>query len=149
MHFFVDDYRFESLYKNPEKALERYGKYKFLLTPDYSLYAEMNPWRQIESVGKARWVGAKWQSCGKIVIPTVSWALTRSYEFCFDGIERNCIVAIGMIGCKREKVNFLRGYDQMLNRIEPEAIICFGQPFDEMEGNIIVVDYLKSRKVVR
>lgn len=149
VHFFVDDYRFESLYKNPEKALERYGKYKFLLTPDYSLYAEMNPWRQIESVGKARWVGAKWQSCGKIVIPTVSWALTRSYEFCFDGIERNCIVAIGMIGCKREKVNFLRGYDQMLNRIEPEAIICFGQPFDEMEGNIIVVDYLKSRKVVR
>ena len=79
----------------------------------------------------------------------MSWALTRSYEFCFDGIERNCIVAIGMIGCKREKVNFLRGYDQMLNRIEPEAIICFGQPFDEMEGNIIVVDYLKSRKVVR
>ncbi|MBR4781707.1 MAG: DUF4417 domain-containing protein [Lachnospiraceae bacterium] len=149
VHFFVDDFRFESLYKNPEKALERYGKYKFLLTPDYSLYAEMNPWRQIESVGKARWVGAKWQSCGKIVIPTVSWALTRSYEFCFDGIERNCIVAIGMIGCKREKVNFLRGYDQMLNRIEPEAIICFGQPFDEMEGNIIVVDYLKSRKVVR
>lgn len=115
MHFFVDDYRFESLYKNPEKALERYGKYKFLLTPDYSLYAEMNPWRQIESVGKARWVGAKWQSCGKIVIPTVSWALTRSYEFCFDGIERNCIVAIGMIGCKREKVNFLRGYDQINN----------------------------------
>ena len=149
VHFFVDDFRFESLYKNPEKALERYGKYKFLLTPDYSLYAEMNPWRQIESVGKTRWVGAKWQSCGKIVIPTVSWALTRSYEFCFDGIERNCIVAIGMIGCKREKVNFLRGYDQMLNRIEPEAIICFGQPFDEMEGNIIVVDYLKSRKVVR
>ena len=149
VHFFVDDFRFESLYKNPEKALERYGKYKFLLTPDYSLYAEMNPWRQIESVGKARWVGAKWQSCGKIVIPTVSWALTRSYEFCFDGIERNCIVAIGMIGCKREKVNFLRGYDQMLNRIEPEAIICFGQPFYEMEGNIIVVDYLKSRKVVR
>lgn len=115
VHFFVDDYRFESLYKNLEKALERYGKYKFLLTPDYSLYAEMNPWRQIESVGKARWVGAKWQSCGKIVIPTVSWALTRSYEFCFDGIERNCIVAIGMIGCKREKVNFLRGYDQINN----------------------------------
>ena len=25
VHFFVDDFRFESLYKNPEKALERYG----------------------------------------------------------------------------------------------------------------------------
>ncbi len=149
VHFFIDDFRFETIYKNPDKALERIGKYRFLLTPDYSLYAEMNLWRQIESVGRARWVGAKWQSAGKIVIPTMSWALTRSYEFCFDAIEKHCIVAVGMIGCKSEKNNFLRGYNQMLCRIEPDAIICFGQPFNEMEGNIIVVDYLKSRKVVR
>jgi hypothetical protein len=57
VHFFVDDFRFETIYNHPEKALERYGKYRFLLTPDYSLYAEMDPWRQIESVGKARWWG--------------------------------------------------------------------------------------------
>lgn len=149
VHFFVDDFRFETIYDHPEKALERYGKYRFLLTPDYSLYAEMDPWRQIESVGKARWVGAKWQANGKIVIPTVSWGLARSFEFCFDGIQKNSIVAVGMIGCKRNKADFLKGYYQMLTKIEPEAIICLGDPFDEMDGNIIPVDYLKSRKVVR
>lgn len=149
VHFFVDDFRFETVYNHPEKSLERYGKYRFLLTPDYSLYAEMDPWRQIESVGKARWVGAKWQAEGKIVIPTVSWGLARTYEFCFDGIQKNSIIAIGMIGCKRNKNDFLKGYYQMLYKIEPEAIICLGTPFDEMDGNIIIVDYLKSRKVVR
>ena len=149
VHFFVDDFRFETIYDHPEKALERYGKYRFLLTPDYSLYAEMDPWRQIESVGKARWVGAKWQANGKIVIPTVSWGLARSFEFCFDGIQKNSIVAVGMIGCKRNKADFLKGYYQMLTKIEPEAIICLGNPFDEMDGNIIPVDYLNSRKVVR
>ena len=149
VHFFVDDFRFETIYDHPEKALERYGKYRFLLTPDYSLYAEMDPWRQIESVGKARWVGAKWQANGKIVIPTVSWGLARSFEFCFDGIQKNSIVAVGMIGCKRNKADFLKGYYQMFTKIEPEAIICLGDPFDEMDGNIIPVDYLKSRKVVR
>ena len=149
VHFFVDDFRFDSIYKNPNKSLEKYSKYKFLITPDYSLYAEMNIWRQIESVGKSRWVGAKWQSAGMLVIPTISWALTRSFEFCFDGIEHNCVVAIGMIGCKNNKKAFLRGYYQMLNAIDPQAIICFGTPFKEMEGNIIVVDYLNSRKVVR
>lgn len=147
--FFVDDFRFESVYNHPEKSLERYGRYRFLLTPDYSLYAEMNLWRQIESVGKSRWVGAKWQKAGKTVIPTISWGLTRSYEFCFDSIEKHSIVAIGMIGCKRNKRDFLRGYYQMLSKIEPEAIICFGSPFDEMEGNLVIVDYLESRKVVR
>jgi len=145
----VDDFRFETIYNHPEKSLERYGKYRFLLTPDYSLYAEMDPWRQIESVGKARWVGAKWQKEGMIVIPTVSWGLARSFEFCFDGIEKNSIVAVGMIGCKRNKDDFLKGYNQMLNKIEPEAIICLGDPFDEMDGNVIPVDYLKSRKAVR
>lgn len=149
VHFFVDDFRFETVYNHPEKSLERYGKYRFLLTPDYSLYAEMDPWRQIESVGKARWVGAKWQAEGKIVIPTVSWGLARTYEFCFDGIQKNSIIAIGMIGCKRNKNDFLKGYYQMLYKIEPEAIICLGTPFNEMDGNIIIVDYLKSRKVVR
>lgn len=149
VHFFVDDFRFETIYNHPEKSLERFGRYRFLLTPDYSLYAEMNPWRQIESVGKARWVGAKWQAEGKTVVPTVSWGLARSFEFCFDGIQKNSIVAVGMIGCKRNKIDFLKGYNQMLSKIEPEAVICFGTPFDEMNGNIIAVDYLSSRKVLR
>ena len=149
VHFFVDDFRFETVYNHPEKALERYGRYRFLLVPDYSLYAEMNPWRQIESVGKARWVGAKWQKAGKIVIPTISWGLTRTYEFCFDAIEKNCIVAIGMIGCKSSKIAFLRGYYEMMSRIDPKAVICFGTPFKEMDGNLVVVDYIESRKAVR
>lgn len=149
VHFFVDDYRFESLYDKPNRSLETLKKYKFVLTPDYSLYAEMNPWRQIESVGKARWVGAKWQAEGMIVIPTISWGLPRSFEFCFDGVQKNSIVAIGMIGCKSSKNHFLKGYNQMLSKIEPEAVICLGTPFDEMDGNIISVDYLCSRKVVR
>ena len=35
------------------------------------------------------------------VIPTISWSGARSYEFCFDGVEKGSIVAVGMIGCKR------------------------------------------------
>ena len=64
VHFFIDDYRFEVLYNHPEKALAKLQKYSFVLTPDYSLYSEMDPWRQIESIGKSRWVGAYWQKNG-------------------------------------------------------------------------------------
>ena len=59
------------------------------------------------------------------------------------------IVAVGTIGCKRSKLAFMRGYNEMLKRIEPEKVICFGTPFEEMQGNIINVDYRESRKVVR
>lgn len=149
VHFFVDDYRFENIYRHPEKSLNKYSQYAFLLTPDYSTYADMDTWRQIESVAHSRWVGAYWQEHGLKVIPTITWSTPSSYEYCFDGVEKQSIVAIGMIGCKKNKFGFMNGYNEMLRRIKPKAIICFGKPFEEMEGNIIAVDYLKSRKVVR
>ena len=149
VHFFVDDYRFNGIYNNPERTLEKYSQYSFLLSPDFSTYADMNLWRQIESVAKNRWCGAYWQSKGLTVVPTVSWSTPVSYDFCFDGIEKGSVVAVGMIGSKNNKTNFMRGYNTMVHKIEPEAIICFGTPFEEMTGNIIHIDYRSSRKVVR
>lgn len=146
VHFFVDDYRFSGIYNQPDKSLGKLAQYKFLLTPDFSTYAEMPPWRQLQSVSANRWVGAYWQSNGLTVIPTVSWSTPGNYEYCFDGVERHAIVAIGTIGCWRSKRLFLSGYRAMLKRLDPEAVICFGKPFDEMGGKLIVVDYLDSRR---
>lgn len=58
-------------------------------------------------------------------------------------------MAIGMIGCKRSSSAFMHGYNAMLERLNPSAVICFGTPFAEMRGNVIPVNYLSSRKVVR
>ncbi len=149
VHFFVDDYRFEGIYLNPEQTLNKYSQYAFLLSPDFSTYADMSLWRQMESVAKNRWCGAYWQSKGLTVVPTVSWSTPRSFEFCFDGIEHGAVVAVGTIGCRRAKIDFLRGYGAMMERVEPEAVLCFGKPFSEMRGNLISVDYQSSRRVVR
>lgn len=149
VHFFIDDYRFEGVYRNPEKSLGRLSQYKFLITPDFSTYSDMNYWRQLESVAHNRWIGAFWQDQGQIVIPSISWSDERSFEFCFDGVEKHSTVAVGTIGCRKNKEKFMRGYNEMINRIAPEAVICFGEPFLEMEGHIIKVDYIQSRRVVR
>ncbi len=149
VHFFVDDYRFNVAYFKPENMLRKVSQYKFVCTPDFSTYSDMQYWRQLESVAHSRWCGAFWQSQGVKVIPTITWSTSKSYDFCFDGIEKGAIVAIGMIGCKTTKAEFMSGYDEMLVRIEPEAIICFGDPYLEMAGRVIKVDYIASRKVVR
>lgn len=149
VHFFIDDYRMEGLYYNFSKSLSRLSQYKFLLTPDYSLYAEMPKAIQLFNVFRNRWCGAYWQSKGLTVIPTISWSDCSSFDFCFDGIEEGSIVAIGMIGCKSNKVSFMRGYNAMFEKIHPDAIICLGSPFPEMEGNIIPIDYQKTRRVNR
>ena len=149
VHFFVDDYRFSGIYDNPDRTLSRYSQYAFLLSPDFSTYSDMSLWRQLESVAKNRWVGAFWQNKGLCVIPTISWGDARSFEFCFDGVQQGSTVAVGMIGCKHSRRAFMNGYNEMIERLQPENIIVFGSPFPEMKGNIIPVDYQSSRKVVR
>lgn len=149
VHFFVDDYRFADIYRHPERTLEKYSRYAFLLTPDFSTYADMPLWRQLESVACNRWVGAYWQSKGLLVVPTISWSTPTCFDFCFDGVEQNAIVAVSTLGCRKAKLQFMRGYDAMLQKLSPEQIICFGEPFEEMHGNIISVNYRDSRKAVR
>ena len=149
VHHFTDDRQFENEYKAPERSLKKLAQYRFLCTPQFSCYAEMPTWRQIESTAKNHWVGAYWQSKGLKVIVSLCWSLSPSFDYCFDGIETGSIVAVGTLGCRHEKGAFMRGYDAMLERIAPEAIICFGKPFAEMRGIVIPVDYLESRKGVR
>lgn len=148
IHHFVDDYRFEYLYDKPEKCLKKYFQYSFVLSPEYSLYADMPMWRQIENTVKNRWVEAYWQSMGLKVIASVCWGMPASYDFCFDGIEQNAMVAVGMIGKKRSKKYFMLGYEEMLARLHPSHIIVYGSPFPEMKGNIIPVDYISSKRNV-
>lgn len=141
VHFFLHDYRFECVYDNAEVLAEKLKQYECLLTPDFSLYVDMPLALQINSVFKNRWCGAFWQSKGIKVIPTVSWSDERSFNFCFDGIEKGSTVAVSTHGNRNVKENFLKGYNQLLKKIEPRCIICYGKPFTEMNGNIYVVPY--------
>ena len=139
VHFFVDDFNFDDLYEKPEKTLPLYSQYRFCCTPDFSVYGEMQTWRQIESVAHARWVGAWWQSKGMTVVPTISWDKYPSFDFCFEGVEKGSIVAIATYACRQDRAGFLRGYAAMLDAIQPEAVICYGEPFKGMGGTIITV----------
>lgn len=35
----------------------------------------------------------------------------------------------------------MKGYNEMLKRIKPSKIICYSEPFPEMQDDIIYVDY--------
>lgn len=147
VHFFLDDYKFEVLWNNPEPRIKKLAQYRAVLTPQYSLYTEMPMTLQLYNTFRNRWVGAYLQSRGITVIPTVCWGTPQSYWFCFDGLETGSIVAVSTLGVRTEKELFMHGYQEMIKRVNPEAVICYGNPFDEMEGNIIAVDYAKTNNL--
>lgn len=147
VHFFIDDYRFEVMWNNPELRIAKLNKCKGVLSPQFSTYYTMPQQLQIYNTFRSRWCGAYFQSKGLKVIPTVSWGMPESYWYCFDGIENGSIVAISTLGVKKEKDFFLQGYKEMLKRIQPKAIICYSTPFEEMEGNIIYIDYAETNNL--
>ena len=149
VHFFVDDYDFGSVYEQPERTLPLYSQYRFCCTPDYSVYGEMQPWRQLESVAHSRWCGAWWQSKGMNVVATISWDKYPSFDYCFEGVEEGAMVAVATYACRIGRAGFLRGYDAMLEKIRPEAVICYGEPFSDMRGNICVVPVCHPRQFHR
>ncbi len=148
IHFFTYDWLFDSVYEKPETTFEKLDQYYALLTPEFSLYWDMPKALQIYSTFKNRWCGAYWQKQGKLVIPTICCAGEDSYDFCFDGIEEGSVVAISTYCREDYKNEYLKSYNKMLEIIKPTAIICFGEPFKEMKGNIKTINPFDKEELI-
>lgn len=151
VHFFKNDHCFSFLYdenneKKDQERLRKLAQYVAVCTPDFSLYPEMPTIVQQMQVFKSRWCGAHWQDNGLYVVPTITWADKPSYSFCFEGVALHATVIVSTVGCKDSKRLFLNGYNRMLEVIQPELIICYGDPFEEMNGHIICFPYSAFRK---
>lgn len=129
VHFFIDDYQFERVWKRPDFYLEKLAEFDSVLTPDFSLYTDMPLAMQVWNVYRSRLIGQMMQNWGYTVIPTVSWANKSSYEFCFDGIPTKSTVAVSTIGIKKSKERiklWQEGMDAMIDKLRPKRILVYG-----------------------
>ena len=129
IHMFLDDYQIERLWGSPEMYVDKLADFECVFTPDFSLYSDMPIAMQIWNTYRSRLVGQIMQDYGIKVIPTVSWGMPETFEFCFDGIEQGSIVVISTIGVKRDEnaTKIWRdGMDEMIKRIKPYAIWVYG-----------------------
>jgi len=150
VHFFEPDDRFDEVWNNPPKYLDELRQYKQVLSPDFSLYVNAPLSAQLINTYRSRWCGRFWQENGLIVIPTVSWSSTRSFEFCFDGLPEQAILAVSTLGVRDHEELFMNGFRYMLRRLIPLEIICYGEPFDSMMDLVPItkVPYSRNSRVI-
>lgn len=143
VHFFLDDYRFETVWSQPNKSLSRIQRIGVALTPDFSLWREMPMVMQQWQVYRARWCGMWMYSHGIAVIPTVSWSTPESWKFCFLGIPRNSVVAISTVGTNDDAMPFFkRGVQAMVDEIDPSMVLVYGRMMDAFQGlNVKLYDH--------
>lgn len=154
VHFFVDDYRFIRHWNTLDRYIPKLSQFASVLAPDFSLYTDMPIAMQIYNHYRKHWVAAYWQLHGMTVYPTIAWSDESSYDWCFDGEPVGGIVAVSSVGTQKNrdaKRLFLRGYEEMMKRLEPKWVIFYGQVPPECDWNVIKVppyydEIVKRRK---
>ena len=140
VHFFLDDYQFGVVWQNPDKYLDMFRQFTHVMSPDFSTYTDFPKAIQIYNHYRKHWVGAYLQENGVNVIPTISWSTPDSFDWCFDGEPEGGTVAVSSVGImnkKERKELFMSGYNEMIERLQPETILFYGKVPEECQGNII------------
>ena len=152
VHFYIDDYKFDGkrgIWSEPEKAIEKLKKFKGIITPDFSTNLDFPDPLKRYNIYRMRAFGYYASKHGINVINNVRWSDKSSYEYCFEGLPKNSIVAIGTIGNIKEKRNwnlFQEGLDELIKKISPKIILVYGKAPDKFfkkykDSGIIIHEY--------
>ena len=132
--FYIDDYKFDgvrtSIWLYPWLALRILKHFRGIITPDFSLYQDFPYPIKIWNIYRMRAFGYWAGKQGLEVINNTRWGTTETYDYCFEGIEKNSIVAIGTVGGSPKKLidrnRFEEGLTELIRRLSPVTLIIYG-----------------------
>lgn len=149
VHFFLTDEQFERCWKDPQRYGEMLSAYNCILSPDFSMYGIFPKAMQLWNNYRKHWLGRYWQEMGLTVIPTIAWGDEDTFDWCFDGDPKNGIVAVSNIGCVKNPKNhevFLRGYKEMLRRLNPKLVLFYAHKIYDYPGNVQYIHFSLDKR---
>lgn len=137
-HFFIDDYRFERIWAQPENYLRVIKRYRGAIAPDFSTYIDMPRPMQMWNVYRSRAMAHYWQQQGIDVVPLIQFSDESSYGWIFDGLPRHSVLATSSVGVYRNpeyREAFSRGMEVACKLLEPRDLIWYGYVPDGVDVN--------------
>lgn len=139
---FNSDKILERDYNNLLKNVPVLSKYLAVCTPDFSIYPGMNENIIRYNVFRNRYVGCLYEDLRIPPIPTLSWCDDDTYDMCFSGIEYNMpVVFVSTLGCQDRQEIFIKGYKEMMRRLNPQLVLIYGNPIKGIFGRIKIFNY--------
>lgn len=84
---------------------------------------------QIMNTYLNRLISQYYQNNGIIVIPNVRWGAKDSFQFCFDGLEKEGVYAIGSYGSMKRLEDifyFRQGLKEFIEKLKPKVVYVYG-----------------------
>ena len=134
VHFYIDDYTFDGplsgIWQRPERALTIFRHYAGIITPDFSTYQDFPDPLKRYNIYRMRAFGFWASSNGISVINNVRWGTEETWAYCWDGIPKGGIVAVGTVAsglCHPfNRMIFERGILRLADVIQPKGIVVYG-----------------------
>lgn len=136
-HFFIDDYQFERFWNSPIRYLPLLKRCEGVIGPDFSMYSGMSGAQVIWNCYRNRALTFWLQENGIPAIPVLEWSSISDFSFCFDGIPRGSVVAIGLYGCRENSLKrfaLLQGFYRACQIVAPKTVIAYSARIPEMES---------------
>ena len=130
IHFFIDDYQFLRVWREPNAYIPLLRQFGAVMSPDFSVYTEFPKAMRIWNFYRNAWCGKYWQDNGINVIPNATWAGRESYAYCFDGLPEESIVGASSYGTMRTREGidfFVNGLNAMIKKVSPKKVYVYGR----------------------
>lgn len=148
--FYMDDFKFDGprgIWHDSAQALKVLCHFAGVITPDFSTYQDFPEPIKIYNTYRMRTYGYWLGRNGLSVVNNVRWGTSESYRYCWDGIPKNSMVAIGTVGGSPRKHidrrRFEDGLTEMVRVLQPHTILVYGSDnypcFDALRAQGICV----------
>lgn len=151
--WYEDDYKFDSqkgIWHDSKFTLKVLRHFSGVITPDFSTYQDFPEPLKIYNTYRMRAYGYWLGRNGIAVINNVRWGTPETYAYCFVGIPKNSMVAIGTCGGNPRKLvnrdRFEAGLCELVKTLSPHTIIVYGSArypcFESLKNNgIRIIDF--------
>lgn len=144
VHFCIDDYQFERVWRSPEKYIDLLRKFDCVVCPDFSVYTNMPYPMRLWNIYRSRMLGFWWQKTGLTVVPNVTFSDESSWEYCFSGLPSHSTIFVSTVGVARDagaRELALKGLPAMMAEVRPERVLLLGSDLGFDFGKAEVVGY--------
>lgn len=151
--WYIDDYKFDGprgIWHDSKFTLKVLRHFAGVITPDFSTYQDFPEPLKIYNTYRMRVYGYWLGKNGIPVINNVRWGTQESFRYCFEGIPKNSLVAIGTCGGSprkhQDRKRFEDGLCELVRVLCPHTIIVYGSAnypcFDKLiEQGIKVISF--------
>jgi len=149
VHFFIDDFRFQSIFRNPDKFLPRLRNFRLVVSPDFSVFVDASHAENIYAVYRNRFVTRYFQQNGLLVVPSVTWGDIESLEYVLQGLPERSVIAVRCGARDAQDMNFVEGYKLVIGCLQPTHVLVYGSlPYELRDLACIIekpISYMSSK----